>query len=74
MLLNNVEPENWYTVREVSKILGWSVDTIRRWIYERHLRAFIRPGRIGRRTKRIFRSARIKGSELIRFTENNLSS
>jgi excisionase family DNA binding protein len=72
MLIENVEPQKWYSVCEVSGILGWSVDTVRRWIYEGHLQAFIRPGRTGRR-KRVFRSARIQGNELIRFVREHLT-
>ena len=72
MLIDNVDPLKWYRVREVSEILGWSVDTVRRWIYMGKLQAFIRPGQANRR-KRVFRSARIKGSELIRFTGDNLT-
>jgi len=36
--------EKWYSVKEVSAILGWSVDTIRRLIRRGHLRAVQLPG------------------------------
>ena len=72
MLLNSVDPEKWYTVRETAKIIGCGVDSIRRWIYDGHLQAFIMPGRAGRR-KRIFRSARIQGREIIRFVDAHLT-
>jgi excisionase family DNA binding protein len=67
-----VDPEKWYTVRQTAKILGWSVDAVRRWVYAGHLQAFIMPGRSGRR-KRVFRSARIQGREIIRFVEAHLT-
>jgi hypothetical protein len=72
VLLNSVEPETWYTVLQTSKILGWGVDAIRRWIYEGHLQAFIKPGRSGRRP-RIYRGARIQGCEIIRFAKAHLT-
>src|ERR1019366_1687974 len=72
MLLNNVEPEKWYTVRQTSEILGWSIDSIRRWIYKGHLQAFIRPGR-GIRRARIYNAARILGAEIIRFVKEHLT-
>lgn len=72
MLLSNVEPNKWYSICEVSRIVGWSVDTIRRWIKEGHLKAFIRPGR-GNRRVRVYKASRILGSELIRFIQGNMS-
>jgi predicted site-specific integrase-resolvase len=72
MLIDNVEPQKWYSVCEVSGILGWSVDTVRRWIYGGKLRAFIQPGRSSRR-KRVYRAMRIQGAELIRFIHGNLT-
>ena len=72
MLLNNVDPEKWYSVTEVSKLLGWSVDAVRDWIYGGHLQAFIKPGTSSRR-QRIYRGARVKGSEIIRFVSVHLT-
>ena len=73
MLIENVEPEKWYRVRDVAEILGWGVDSIRRWIDRGKLQAFVRPGRCGNRRVRHYRAMRIKGSELIRFTDDNLT-
>jgi hypothetical protein len=72
MLLKNVDPEKWYTVTEVSRILGWGVDAVRDWIYGGHLQAFVKPGTSDRR-KRIYRGVRVKGSEIIRFANAHLT-
>jgi hypothetical protein len=71
-MLNSVDPEKWYTVLQASKILGWGVDAVRRWIYDGHLQAFIKPGTTGRR-KRTYRGARIQGCEIIRFVKAHLT-
>jgi excisionase family DNA binding protein len=67
-----INREKWYTVWEVSQLLEWSQDTIRRWIYRGKLRAFIAPGREGHRHRR-WRGTRILGAELIRFLEAHLT-
>ena len=72
MLLNNVDPEKWYSVTEVSEIMGPSPDRIRDRIYGGYLQAFIKPGTSSRRL-RIYRGARIKGSEIIRFVSVHLT-
>jgi hypothetical protein len=72
MLIDNVEPQKWYAVREVADITGWEVDTVRRWIYDGHLQAFQKPARSSRR-KRIYRALRIQGAELIRFIKDHLT-
>jgi hypothetical protein len=72
MLLNSVDPEKWYKVTEVAKLLGWGVDAVRDWIYGGHLQAFIKPGNSDRR-RRIYRGARVKGSEIIRFANAHLT-
>jgi predicted site-specific integrase-resolvase len=72
MLIENVEPEKWYAVREVAAITGWEVDTVRRWIYDGYLQAFQKPGRSSRR-KRIYRAMRVQGAELIRFIKDHLT-
>ena len=71
--LEHVKPERWYTVREAVPILGWEVDSIRRFIREGYLEAQKRPGRIGRSRKRDFQAVRIQGCELIRFVKENLT-
>lgn len=72
MLLNNVDPETWYKVSEVSKIVGWSEDTVRDWIHAKRLIAFIKPITSNRR-KRLWMGMRVQGRELIRFIRDNLS-
>lgn len=72
LILDSVEPERWYSVRDVVKILGWKQDTIRRWIRDGLLQAFIKPGRSGRRP-RVYRSVRIQGNEIIRFVKAHLT-
>lgn len=57
--------EKWYSVKEVSGRLGWSVDTIRRLIDRGYMKALVLPQQSGKR-KRVYRSARIAGSEVER--------
>jgi excisionase family DNA binding protein len=57
--------EKYYSVKEVSGILGWSVDTIRRLVDRGFLKALTLPRASGRRS-RIYRSMRIAKSELDR--------
>lgn len=64
--------EKMFSVKEVSALLGWSVDTIRRLVYRGHLRAIMLPVE-GRRRKRIYRSARIRERDIRRFLETNRS-
>lgn len=58
--------EKWYSVKEVSGMLGWSVDTIRRLVDRGFLNALVLPRASGRR-RRIYRSMRIAKSEIDRF-------
>jgi predicted site-specific integrase-resolvase len=73
MLIDNVEPNKWYKIREVAKITGWSVDAVRRWIYSGKLKAFVQPGRSSKR-KRVYRAMRVLGKELMRFIDGNLTA
>ena len=57
--------EKWYSVKEVSGRLGWSVDTVRRLVDRGHIKAIVLPCRSGRR-KRVYRSMRIAKSEVER--------
>jgi excisionase family DNA binding protein len=57
--------EKMYSVKEVAGLLGWSPDTIRRLIYRNHLPAVLLP--CSGRRKRIYRSARIRESDIKRF-------
>ena len=73
MLLNSVDPEKWYKIREVAVISGWSVDTIRRWIRKGQLRAFLKPTTSNRRV-RTWQGMKVLGSDLLRFLGGNMSS
>jgi excisionase family DNA binding protein len=68
-----IEDNKWYSVKELSHLTGWSVDTIRRLIYRGHLKAVMLPVE-GRRRKRIFRSCRILGLWWRQFIERNSTS
>ena len=57
--------EKYLSVCEVSGLLGWSVDTIRRLVDRGHMKAIMLPCRSGRR-KRVYRSMRIAKSEVER--------
>lgn len=72
MLADSIDAKKWYSVDEVSRITGWSCDTVRRWIQRKWLRAFVQPSRGTRRT-RIYRAARILGADLILFIRRNLN-
>lgn len=72
LLLNSVEQEKWYSVVEVSRIVGWSEDVVRRWIQRGLMQVFIQPGTSNRR-KRVYRSVRVQGCEIIRFVKAHLS-
>ncbi len=61
--------EKMYSVKEVSAITGWSIDTVRRMIYRGHLKAVVLP-QSGRR-KRIYRSTRIAENALRQFLKAN---
>jgi len=72
LLLDSVEPEKWYKIDDVAKIIGWSHDTIERWIEDRVLQAFVKDSRSDKR-KRIFRGKRVQGCEIIRFVKAHLT-
>lgn len=57
--------EKYYSVKEVSGILGWSVDTIRRLVDRGVMDALVLPKASGAR-KRKYRSMRISSSEITR--------
>jgi hypothetical protein len=73
MLLSNVEPETWYRVNDVAKILGWSEDVVRRWVDKGLMQAFVKPVTSTKR-KRVWMGLRIQGAEIIRFVEANLTT
>ncbi len=57
--------EKYYSVCEVSGLLGWSVDTIRRLVDRGFMEALVIPQKPGHR-KRVYRSMRIAKSEVER--------
>lgn len=72
LVLDSIDPENWYSVKEASAILGYSDDTVIRQIDRGFLKAFILPGRPSSR-RRIYQSRRIQGRELIRYIQTYMS-
>ena len=72
MLLNNVDPEKWYSVTEVSEIMGPSPDRIRDRIYGGYLQAFIGP-KTAKKRGRVYRWALIKGGGIIRFVSAQMT-
>jgi len=72
LLLNSVEPERWYKVSEVAKILGWSEDVIYELIHEGFLQAQVKPGSSWRR-KREYNSLRLQGCEIIRYAKESMT-
>jgi hypothetical protein len=57
LVLDSIEQEKWYSVVEVSQMVGWSEDVVRRWIERGFIEAFVQPGTRNRR-KRVYRSVR----------------
>jgi hypothetical protein len=70
--LETVELERWYSVAEVTQIVGWSEDVVRRWIQGGLIQAFVQPGTKNRR-KRVYRSVHIQGCGLVRFIKAHLT-
>ena len=70
MLLDSVLPEKWYSVSEVSEVLGFQRDTVIRQIKAGFLKAFILPRKPTR--KRVFCSYRIQGAEIIRYVREHV--
>jgi Helix-turn-helix domain len=63
--LNSFNPEKMYSVKEVSLILGWAPDTIRRFVDRGIIKPLVIPQVPGRRRRR-YRSMRIPESEVKR--------
>ena len=72
LILDSIEKEKWYRVREVAKILGWSHDAIERWIDAGALQAFVASWQSDRRS-RLYRGKRVQGAEIIRFIKAHLT-
>ncbi len=70
-ILGSVSPEQWYCVKEVAGILGFSRDTVIRQVRRGFLRAFVLPGRSAVR-RRVYESRRIRGSEILRYVREHM--
>lgn len=68
LVLDSVNPEKWYSVKEVAAILGFSEDTVIRQTNRGLLRAFVLPGSSSRR-RRVYQCRRVLGRELIRYIQ-----
>jgi excisionase family DNA binding protein len=64
--------EKWYSVKEVSAILGVSCDSVIRWIHRKLLKAFQMPS-MGSRRKRVYRCYRVSSTDLDRFRRGNMN-
>jgi hypothetical protein len=73
LLLNSVEPEKWYSVRDTAKILGWSEDTIYRRIEKGLIQAQIGESDSSRR-RRKNTSFRVQGCEIIRYAKEHMTT
>jgi hypothetical protein len=65
-VLNSIEQEKWYSVKEVAAILGFSEDTVIRQINRGFLKAIVLLGHSDKR-RRSYRCRRIQGAEIIRY-------
>jgi hypothetical protein len=73
LLLNSVEPEKWYSVRDTAKILGWSEDWVYRKIRKGILHAQIDESGSDRR-HRTYTSFRVQGCEIIRYAKEHMTT
>jgi len=69
LVLDSIQPEKWYSVKEVAAILGFSEDTVIRQINRGFLKAFVLPHKSPLR-RRGYLSRRIQGRELQRYIDN----
>ncbi len=68
---DSVDPERWYSVKEVSGLLGFSRDTVIRQVRRGFLKAFVLPGKSSVR-RRVYESRRIQGSEVLRYVREHV--
>lgn len=66
LVLDSIQPEKWYSVKEVGAFLNFAEDTVIRQINRGFLKAFVLPGRSDKR-RRIYQSRRVQGAEVIRY-------
>ncbi len=72
LVLDSIELERWYSVKEVAAILGFSEDTVIRQINRGFLKAFLLPGRTDKKVRRYY-CRRVQGSEIIRYLKSYMS-
>ena len=72
LVLDSIQPEKWYSVKEVAAVLGFSEDTVIRQVNRRLLKAFVLPGRSDKRV-RTYQCRRVQGSEIIRYLKSYMS-
>jgi Helix-turn-helix domain len=72
LVLDSIQPEKWYSVKEVAGILGFSEDTVIRRTNRGFLKALVLPGQSSVR-RRIYQSRRIQGAEIIRFIKTYMN-
>ena len=65
LVLDSIQPEKWYSVKEVAAVLGFSEDTVIRQINRGFLKAFVLPGKSDKR-RRVYRCRRVRGQDLSR--------
>jgi transposase len=72
LVLDSIELERWYSVKEVAAILGFSEDTVIRQINRGFLKAFLLPGRTDKKVRR-YHCRRVQGSEIIRYLKTYMN-
>jgi hypothetical protein len=72
LVLDSIQPEKWYSVKEVAAILGVAEDTVIRQINRKLLKAFILPGRSDKRV-RIYQCRRVLGCDLLRYIDGHMN-
>jgi hypothetical protein len=72
LVLDSIQPEKWYSVKETGAFVNFSEDTVIRQINRGFLKAFVLPGRSDKR-HRIYRSRRVQGAEIIRYIKTFLN-
>ena len=72
LVMDSIQPEKWYSVKEVAAILGFGEDTVIRQINRGFLKAFVLPAKSDKR-KRVFRSRRVLGRDFLRYIEGYMN-
>jgi hypothetical protein len=72
LVLDSIQPEKWYSVKEVAAILGFSEDTVIRQIIRGFLKAFVLPGKSDKR-RRVYRCRRVRGRDLCRYIDGYMN-